>query len=301
MKAAKTTEAFHIRFRNFFVGVFLLVPVVLIPVLLVFTLGKSQLTEQWTHLYAVYSMRTGLEKGSAVTIRGIKIGHVEGVGLERDGDVLVKFKVNEEYAPLIKKDSKAWLKQKNIAMGDWVIELTIGSDTSEMVLNGDTLQPEVPVNIEATVAQVTGMVEKLQELVEAVLEGKGTVGRLLLDDELYESLNSVTRGVASVTRNARMTMGNVDALLDTLTAAGSGSALLLDSALTTVKDFNALMANVDSLVSGFKPLPSDMRALLSTMHTDMRETEVILKALQDHWLLRRRVKKVVDTIPEADK
>ncbi|MGE5671761.1 MAG: MlaD family protein, partial [Fibrobacterota bacterium] len=109
--------------RSFFVGLFVLIPIILIPSLIAFTLYRvinTELIDGWCHLFAVYENTSGLTNGNPVTISGVTIGHVKAMKLEREKRILVHFKVRKQYTSLIRKDTKALLKQKNAFVGDWL-------------------------------------------------------------------------------------------------------------------------------------------------------------------------------------
>jgi len=81
-------------------------------------------------LYVKYDNAAGLGKSAAVTILGIKVGYVESVVLNNAGHIDVAMKIKKDCMRLVKKDSRARLQQKNVAIGDWEVELTVGAPGS---------------------------------------------------------------------------------------------------------------------------------------------------------------------------
>ena len=114
------------RHRTFFAGLFLVIPMVLIPVLLVYTLMKAEFMQKWCRLYTFSENSYGLTRGSPVTISGMTVGHVREVRLVREGVIGIRFKIRDSYRPLVRRDTHARFQQKNIVVGDWTIELTGG-------------------------------------------------------------------------------------------------------------------------------------------------------------------------------
>ena len=123
----KSSEQFHRKHRNFFVGLFILIPLVLLPAFLLYTLIKMSYLEKTSYLFVKYDNAAGLGKNAAVTVLGIKVGYVESVRLNGAGYIDVTMKVKRDCMRLVKKDGLARLQQKNVAIGDWEIELTGGS------------------------------------------------------------------------------------------------------------------------------------------------------------------------------
>ena len=115
----KQTGTFVRRNRAFFVGLFIIIPAVAIPFLLFYSLLKADFLQGWCYLHVVYENSYGLTKGNQVTISGMPIGHVSEIELVREGVVGVLLKVRRQYQPLIRKDTRAQLKQKSFVVGDW--------------------------------------------------------------------------------------------------------------------------------------------------------------------------------------
>src|SRR5512136_902322 len=92
-------DSFVRRHRTFFVGLFILIPLVVIPTLLLYTLMKSEVLRSWCRLHAVYDQSYSLGKGSQVLLSGMRIGHVTGVTLVKEGNVDVAFKIERRYRP----------------------------------------------------------------------------------------------------------------------------------------------------------------------------------------------------------
>src|SRR5512136_2877878 len=127
--ARPTGEAFHRKYRNAFVGMFILIVLVIVGILFLFTVFRDVL-EKWDYLYVKYDTASGLAKNGAVTILGMKVGVIKDVSLSPSGRIDVKLKIRRMYMPYIHRDSRARLQQKNIAIGDWEIDLTRGSPGS---------------------------------------------------------------------------------------------------------------------------------------------------------------------------
>ncbi len=123
----------------------------------------------------------------------MNVGRIENVSLNPGGFVDVKLKIKREYMPYVRRDSKARLQQKNVAIGDWEIDITRGSPASPPAQSGDTLESEVQAPLAKTLDQVTKTVETLQKILQNILEGKGTVGRLMKEDTLVTIAQSISQ------------------------------------------------------------------------------------------------------------
>ncbi len=289
----KTSEAFHIRYRNFFVGMFLLIPIILIPFLLIFSAMKSRIFEKWVTLYLVCDTNTGLERSTPVTIQGIKVGYVELVSLNHSGYVDIMLKVKKNYAHLVKKDSRARLMQKGF-IGDWQIELTRGGNQTASVATGDILDPEYPVSIEQIISQVLGTVKSVDAILVDIQSGKGTVGKLIGQDSLYNDLRRALANTNNLILHTNQSVNGLDKAINTYNTLGTSSIALIDSLKSTNAALAQIMTQTSLIVENMKPIPAEVLSLMNGVQKDLRETETILKAVQKHWLLKKEVKKVVD-------
>lgn len=101
----QTSDPFIRRHRTFFVGLFAIIPIVVIPGLLLYTLAKSEVLQGWCRLHVLYDQSYGLGNGNQVTISGMSIGHVTSIALVREGCINVTFKINRRYRQFVRKDT----------------------------------------------------------------------------------------------------------------------------------------------------------------------------------------------------
>ena len=297
-----SAEPFARRHRTFFVGVFILIPLLAIPSLLVYTVIKSDGLQKWCTLFVIYENSLGLKNGNHVTISGTSIGHVREVELIKEREVCVRFRIKGRYTHLVKKDTRAQLRQKGF-VGDWEIELTGGGDSSPQALYGDTLVPDNPMKLDKTIEIATGMLEEISVLVQNLREGKGTVGQLLTDDSLYtyakligSNTASTTGNVKRITSDARTTVAKVDSLLLTLRDVGTGGKTLMDTLMTVIATLNASLEETKVIMGNLKTVSGDAPALMDRLQENIGEAELMMRSLQKNWLLRQTMGKQKDPL-----
>ncbi|MBD3345439.1 MAG: MCE family protein, partial [Chitinivibrionales bacterium] len=254
--------------------------------------------EKWTELHVKYASTTGLNTSNDITINGIKVGHVKTMTLDDSGYVQVALKIKEKYMPLVKKDSKAKLKQKGFAVGDWEVALTMGSPGASPATAGDTLEAVLPLPLGKTITQITDMVGTIQTILTHVSEGKGSVGRILMEDSLYRQIHGITRQVTGIAAGANTTLSNFDSVIVSFSDLGKDGGMLIDSVVCMINQFEKFVVGLDTLVGNVQSVPKELSNTLNILERDLGETEIILKAIQKHWLLRKRVKKVLEESPE---
>jgi phospholipid/cholesterol/gamma-HCH transport system substrate-binding protein len=291
-------EPFHYRYRNFFVGLFILVPALIVPALIVYSLVKSDMLEKWRELYVSYESGEGLQNGSSVNVRGIKVGHVKSVSLNERGEVDVLFRIKSRYAKFVKKNSVARLKQSNFVVGDWEIDLVGGGQYSPSAEEGDTLKGEVPVQLGQTVQQVTNMVASFETILQSILAGEGLLGRLLESDTLEEMASGLLQRVERMFGQVDRLVLGAHEMVAKLGAFGEHGTATVDTLMTFSHHADSLVAmlhvvadDLDGLVGTLGGMPADVDTVLQGLKKDVDEAEVLLRGLQNHWLFRRSVRK----------
>jgi phospholipid/cholesterol/gamma-HCH transport system substrate-binding protein len=276
------------------VGLFIAIPLVALPGFLVFTFMKADILEKTTHLYVRYPTAGGLAKGTAVTILGMKVGYVTSLTLSPSRQIDVCMEIKQAYVPLVKKDAKARLQQKNVAFGDWEIELTDGAPGALLAKSGDTLEGEVQAPIAATLELLNKTIETAQKILQNVLDGKGTVGRIMKEDTLVSIAQEIGRRAAAVVGHANHTLGQVDTIFAKVGSIGDKGKHLADSIVGISSTINTLVRDVDTLVLGVQRTSKDLPNLMTKVQSDIAEVELMLKALQNNWLLKSSIESQKD-------
>jgi phospholipid/cholesterol/gamma-HCH transport system substrate-binding protein len=290
-----TGEAFHRKYRNLFVGLFILIPLIILPIFLFYTVFHDAL-EKWDYLYVKYETASGLASNGAVTILGMKVGRIEEVSLNPLGRIDVKIKIKRMYMPNVRRDSKARLQQKNVAIGDWEIDLTRGSLGSPLAVSGDTLGSEVQAPLAKTLDQVSRTVEVLQKILQEILEGKGTVGRLIKEDTLLTLAHGTVRNANGLILRAYKTLARVDTILVKVAAIGEKGKGIADSVTVVASKIVTLVTDVNLLVKSMQSMSKDLPAVMTRVTTDITEVELLLKALQSNFIIKSGINSQADPL-----
>src|SRR5512145_1673686 len=95
------------------------------------------------NITAYFSSANGLRPGNDVWLDGLLVGKVEDVGLNNDqsipGRVAVKMEIDAAYTNNIRKDSVIGIESNGL-LGDKTIQITSGSEASEIVGDGGIIQ-----------------------------------------------------------------------------------------------------------------------------------------------------------------
>jgi phospholipid/cholesterol/gamma-HCH transport system substrate-binding protein len=289
-----SAESFHRKYRNLFVGLFILIPVIMLPGFLVYTFLKTDMLEKWEYINVRYANANGLTRNTAVTILGMKVGYVDEVNLNNAGYIDVKMKIKRAHMDLIRKDSKAKLQQKNVAFGDWEVEITDGTPAAGMAADGDTLESVVLAPIAKTLDQVTKTVETLQSILQSVRDGKGTVGKLFMDDSLIRSAQGTVKNVNGLVLRAHTTIARVDTVLIKVAQIGDKGKIIADSVIGIAHKVGVLVTDVNLLVNSVQTTSKDLPAIMARVQGDISEVELLLKALQSNSIVKSGINSQAD-------
>ncbi|SRR5579883_1276189 len=183
----------------------------------------------------------GMQEGTPVQLNGIPIGYVDSVRLTNNPQQPVEFimMVNADSLKDIPVDSKTSIAAANL-LGDKFINITRGT-SREAVKAGDVLQSVQSQDIPQLMNQMAGLLQSFQgivgrvdNLLAGVEQGKGNLGLLLKDRELYDRLNAIASEGQQLLTDVRK--GN-----------GTLSKLLYDDAL--YKDLQSPLRRIDALLA----------------------------------------------------
>ncbi len=309
---AKSTDPFYYKHRNFFVGIFVLIPLLVIPALIVFILIRSEIFESKCTLHLKCESGVGLiPKKTIVTIQGMKVGRLVSISLNEKGYVDAELQFKRKYRKFVHTDSKAYLKQKNFVVGDWEIDLTggekdsLGNATHPKVKDGDTLQAKYQIRLEKMVEAFIQMFEvarkmiaPLEKIIVSIENGEGVLKYVFGEDTVMTDVHAIVSRVNNMISSVNSTLSHADGAIDNLSALGVHGMETVDTLMVFAQEANRLVdnldlvvADVDSLIGGFNDLPADMDSLMILLKKDVKEADILLKAIQNHWLFRRAIRR----------
>jgi phospholipid/cholesterol/gamma-HCH transport system substrate-binding protein len=224
---------------------------------------------------------SGKAEGTPVRLNGFTVGSLDKIQLTASGDpkksVEFVMQVQEKYLSKIPVDSVASISAANL-LGDKFVNITKGRD-SRTVKDGAGIRSLQSQDIPELMAQSANLLQSFQTIVNridsllaGVEQGKGNIGKLLKDEELYNRLNGIaTEGqtLLADVRNGKGTISKliyddalyneirspiqrVDAILADL-QAGNGSAgkllkdpVLYDEAKASLAEIRGLLADLNA-------------------------------------------------------
>ena len=159
----------------------------------------------------------GLKVGAPVNLEGVSIGTVKNIRIAQQRKltpVEVTMKISKKYAENVREDSKTSLETIGV-LGDTVVNINSKFATADPIHEGDELKTTESPNLsdvikssQGTIEQLNTILAKVDNLVDSLNSGKGSIGQLINDPTLYNK--------------AVLTVNQIKSLVDSV-ASGKGS------------------------------------------------------------------------------
>jgi phospholipid/cholesterol/gamma-HCH transport system substrate-binding protein len=154
----------------------------------------------------------GLKSGAVVRVAGVEVGKVTDVALVAS-EVQVTLEVNEENQQRITTESRASIGSLSL-LGEPVIDVS-PSVQGTPLKDGDFLPSARAPGQLGDVAEVaTQSLTQATELMKEIRAGKGTVGKLFSDDQLYRELNEFIASAEAVAGSVNRSQGTLGKLVN---------------------------------------------------------------------------------------
>lgn len=288
----------YYKYREFVVGVFALLPIIILPVILAFVVIRSDWAKKKFSLHFTHKLNAQIIEGNDVYILSKEVGHVKDVSLNPRGYVDVHLRIDEEYRPLIKKDAQIRLKQKNMVMGDWQMEIILGDISQQMVEEGDTLAILPPLDMQKLSDEVISIADLVNGILDSIAHGDGVITHLLNNDSLINSrVNETSISIRSALKKLNNTLDSGNKLLVNSNRVVENVISprvteLFDEVDTVLMSADSILFDISAILEASDSIPVELRETLENLNRDLAEGEVLIKALQKHWILRKEVEEV---------
>jgi len=261
------------------VGLMVIVGLILFAVGVFFISGQVGFFTRHYTLKAYFPSAGDLRDGAQVRLAGIPVGSVLRIGIspytDQDRAVAIDLKIAQSFQNEIRADSVASVETVGL-LGDSYVEVSRGTLLQEVIADGGTIKTAVKADV-AQVMQNTNQVilnlntlsAKLDDITTQIQAGKGSMGKLLYDETLYNKMNATVTGAQDLIDHAQhgegtigklmsdetlynqtvATIGRLNQVIDQV-QNGQGSLAKFISDPSVYNNLNRLMTNGNTLVDG---------------------------------------------------
>jgi phospholipid/cholesterol/gamma-HCH transport system substrate-binding protein len=304
--------------RPVIVGIFISLGIVIFLVG-IFTLGGQQKTfSPSLNVTALFGDVSGLQQGNNVWFSGVKIGTVKKISFYGQSQVKVLLHIDRKAQEFIRKDAKAKIGSDGL-IGNKIIVLYGGTQAAAPVENNDSLEVEAALsadNIMSTLQEnnknLIAITTDFKQVSKRLADGQGTLGALLADKTLYNSLAATVANLQNAARNSEQLTGAVSAYSAKLQSPNSlagglvndtmimknlqGAIAQLQQAAITTNGFtqqlktagNQLNSNDNTLglLLNDQQTAATLRSTLNNLNAGSKKLDEDLEAAQHNFLLR---------------
>lgn len=220
----------------------------IVAVIILEMIGAADFFRGGYHITASFRTAQELKKGDRVKMAGVEIGRVENVELE-NGRAKVGMKIQAKYA--IKTDARAVIKFAGL-MGENFVSIDGGSAAAPVIQAGSIETVEQP-DLSALMAKLEGVAGGIENLTKSfstdnissllgpltdfikqntgpltamianmklvsdnIAQGRGTVGRLVTEDDLYNAAYGTMTNLQTAATDIKGLTGQADNLVTQL-------------------------------------------------------------------------------------
>ncbi len=259
------------------VGIMVIVSLLLFAVAVFFISGRiGFFTSRYT-LKAYLSGAGGLRDGAEVRLAGIAVGNVSKIQISPYNDpkraVELDLKIVRDYQKQIREDSVATVETLGL-LGDSYVNITRGTPAQAVIPPDGAVRTSEKADIAAVVQNTNDVIlnlrtlsTQLEDITTQIQAGKGSMGKLIYDQTLYNKLDASANSVQKLVDQVQSGQGTLGKLMsdETLynrTVAtlnrlneviddvqhGKGSLAKFISDPSVYNNLNRLMANTNLLI-----------------------------------------------------
>lgn len=260
------------RKRSITVGLFVIIGVIIFVVGIVTIGSMRKVFSSNIHATAIFDDVNGLKPGNNIWYSGVKIGTVKTLKFLTNSKVEVILNIEEKSQEFIRKDAKAKVSTDGL-IGNKIIVLYGGSQKVPSIEDGDVIAVEKIESTEEMISVLSennknllGITSAFKTISKNILEGKGTVGKLLSDDRLYTEVDQTLAGLKKASANAQNLTASLSAYTAKLnTKGGLANDLATDTVI--MRDMRATMSRLNDAVVSANTMIASANVMVTNLKT----------------------------------
>ena len=193
------------------IGIVAAIAVILASVLVVSVGGTGGFFWQQYQLKTRFTNVQGLKTGAVVRVAGVEVGKVDEIKFVGP-EVEVDLKVNKDQRERITTESRASIGSLSL-LGEPVIDITPSTQGTPLEDGAFIPSTRAAGQLSDVATSATESLEQATALLRDIRAGKGTVGRLFSDDQLYKEITAFVQAAEGVTNNLRKGEGTLGRLI----------------------------------------------------------------------------------------
>jgi phospholipid/cholesterol/gamma-HCH transport system substrate-binding protein len=181
------------------IGLFVFVGLCLLTII-TFSIGDFFFKPGY-NIYVIMGFANGVQQSAPVRLAGIEVGEVKEAVVFKDNTnkTRVRLKLWLTNDAKVEKDANVCINTLGL-IGEKYVEIIPGTPGSDFLGNGDIIEGRDSVSVEQLskkgyeiALKFEKVVDSLDYILNEVKSGRGTIGKLLLDDGLYKDTEEMIK------------------------------------------------------------------------------------------------------------
>lgn len=205
--------------NNIKLGAFVTTTIMLFILTIYFVGQRQQLFNKTFHISGIFKDISGLQVGNNVRFSGINVGIVDNIEQVTDSTVKVDMEINEDTRRFMKKNVQAVIGSDGL-MGNKILLIVSRPGAAEILSDNDTIATTQQVTVDEILQKIKITAEyaatisgDLAVVTGNIKEGKGTIGKLLMDSTMAENVDdalvNIKKGAGGFRKNMDAASHNI--------------------------------------------------------------------------------------------
>lgn len=233
-----------------------------------------------------------LSVGDDVEVFGINAGTIQRIHVNSDGGLSAVATINPQVKTFIRRDSTVTIKRKFAVAGAAFVSITRGYSTplnwryavlvaktepnpadqiSQMVL-------QIHKRIVPTMDSAKNMMASLEMTVEGIQQGRGTVGRLVNNDELIRRAENMVQTINNIIEQLKPIEDNLNKVV-------KHSDKVMVNFGKVSKDLTQASPSLKPIAKNVKDATSELPDMMIQLQSTMGDLQRLIVQLKSMWLL----------------
>jgi phospholipid/cholesterol/gamma-HCH transport system substrate-binding protein len=222
----------------------------------------------------------GLQTGNNVWFSGMKIGTVGKLQFNEQSQVQVSVNIETSAQHHIHKDAKVKISNDGI-MGNKILIIYGGTSQTAVVEDGDILEVQKTFSTEGMIntlqennKNLLSITTDLKAIFKNIAAGNGTLGKLVVDNTVYDNINAATASLQSASEKAREMMNSLATISTGINKKGTlinellVDTMVFDAIKTSVLNLQQISDTANVLISNLKQAGNNPKSTLGVLLYD---------------------------------
>lgn len=258
--------------------VFIGLAILVTAILLIGDLHKA--FEKKVEVVSIFNDVAGLQKGNNVWLSGVKVGIISNITFTGKSKVKVSILVDTDVKKYIPNDSKVKISNDGF-IGNKILVIFDGTEKASCVKDGDILAVEEQHSTEEMINtfrqtndNILAITNDFKVLSKRLVNGEGTMGKLLNDNSVYTNINTSVASLQKVMGEAQKVMSSLKTFSSNLNKEGTlanelvTDTLMFTSIKTSVMQLQQITIATSEFVKNLNQKITDQNTSLGVLLND---------------------------------